>query len=393
MNLKLGILSSHPIQYLTPVFRALAASPGVDLTVLYGMRPTPAQQGSGFGVGFQWDTDLTSGYNHEWLENISKQPDLAAFGGVDTPGVAQAIGSGRFDAFLVLGWNKLCFWQAMRAAWAAGTPLMVRGDSNLRTPVPWPRRLAREWTHRRFIGRFDACLAVGSLSADYFKHFGARRVFRSPHAVDNEWFAVQTAQARVRRLYLRRRWGLPENSVTFLFVGKLEDKKRPEDILKALSALTANAADRSAVSVLMAGDGPLRGRLETAAAKRSLLVRFTGFLNQSQMPEAYAAADARILPSDARETWGLAVNEAMASGLPVLVSDRVGCAPDLVAGLSTGAVFPCGDTKALSNDMRRFLEPAVRAEAAHRALETVRGGFTVQSAAAGILNAAREVRR
>lgn len=393
MSLKLGILSSHPIQYLTPVFRALAALPDVDLTVLYGMRPTPAQQGSGFGVDFQWDTDLASGYNHQWLENISKRPGLASFGGVDTPGVAQVIESGRFDAFLVLGWNKQCFWQAMRAAWAAGTPLMVRGDSNLRTPVPWPRRLAREWTHRRFIGKFDACLAVGSLSADYFKHFGARRVFRSPHAVDNEWFAVQTAQARVRRAYIRRRWSLPENGVTYLFVGKLEDKKRPEDILKALSALTANATDRSAVSVLFAGDGPLRGRLEATAAKRSLPVRFTGFLNQSQMPEAYAAADALVLPSDARETWGLAVNEAMASGLPVLVSDRVGCAPDLVSGLSTGAVFPCGDVRALSAEMRRFTDPSVRAEAAHRAFETVRNGFTVEAAAAGIVNAAREVGR
>jgi glycosyltransferase involved in cell wall biosynthesis len=99
----------------------------------------------------------------------------------------------------------------------------------------------------------------------------------------------------------------------------------------------------------MVGDGPLRAACEEFVSSRKLTVHFAGFLNQSQIVDAYVAADCLVLPSDARETWGLVVNEAMVCSRPAVVSDAVGCAPDLVRPGRSGEVFPLGDTQTLSH--------------------------------------------
>ena len=122
--MKLGILTSHPIQYQAPLFRELARH--VDLTVYFAHRQTPAAQAeAGFGVAFEWDVDLLSGYRHEFLENVAQTPDTGRFFGCDTPSVRQRIAEGNFDAFLVMGWHLKCFWQAVFACQRAGVPVMV----------------------------------------------------------------------------------------------------------------------------------------------------------------------------------------------------------------------------------------------------------------------------
>lgn len=388
MSLRLGVLASHPIQYYSPIFRELACRPGVDLTVHYAIKPTPAQQGIGFGVDFEWDTDLTSGYNHVWLKNRARRPGLSDFEGLDTPEVESRVRDGRFDAFLVLGWDKRCYWQAMRAGWSAGVPMLVRGDSNLRVLTPWWKKCARELTHRTFIGRFAACLAVGRLSREYFEHFGARRVFMSPHCVDNDRFSAASSEACAA---LRARWGTAPGDTVFLFAGKLEPKKRPMDIVDAVNTLDNSDQARSS-RVVFAGDGPLKAALEHRA-ERNGSVHFEGFVNQAQMPELLSAADVLILPSDSRETWGLIVNEAMAAGRPVIVSDAVGCAPDLVSGQDTGWTYPMGDAAALADRMRRMMGPDPRRRMGENARLIVNERFSVRSAVDGILEAAEAVKR
>jgi glycosyltransferase involved in cell wall biosynthesis len=129
-----------------------------------------------------------------------------------------------------------------------------------------------------------------------------------------------------------------------MFSGKFVEKKRPGDIVEALRILSEG--ERNEVQLLFVGDGPLRAALERSA--RGLPVHFAGFLNQSEITAAYAAADCLVLPSDSGETWGLVTNEAMACGVPALVSDQVGCAVDLITPGETGDVFACGDTSGLA---------------------------------------------
>ena len=186
---------------------------------------------------------------------------------------------------------------------------------------------------------------------------------------------------------MRAAFGLPPEAVVFLFAGKLEDKKRPLDLLEAVARLPADLKSR--VHVLVAGDGPLRGACERLAGARGWPVSFAGFLNQSRLPDAYAAADVLVLPSDAGETWGLVVNEAMASGRPAVVSRAAGCCADLVVENETGRSFECGDVAALADVLAGYArDPAAAARHGAAAAERVRA-FGLDAAAAGIAAAAR----
>jgi glycosyltransferase involved in cell wall biosynthesis len=163
-----------------------------------------------------------------------------------------------------------------------------------------------------------------------------------------------------------------------LYVGKLVEKKRPLDLIDAVSRVPGTHA-------LYVGDGPLRGEAERAATGQP--VTFAGFRNQSAMPEAYAVADVLVLPSDRRETWGLAVNEAMASGLPAIVSDAVGCAPDLIIPGVTGYSYPAGDRRALADALRRVVADPPAARAMGVAARGHVAGYSVECAARGVWQA------
>jgi glycosyltransferase involved in cell wall biosynthesis len=365
---RLGILATHPIQYYAPLYRALAAQPGIDLNVYFAHRPTPEEQGVGFGVPFTWDTDLTGGYEHAVLDNQ----------GLD---IAHEIRARRFNAFLVHGWNARTYWQAIRACWATRTPILVRGDSQLSDDRSIAKRALKRLIYRRFIGRFAACLAVGTRSAEYFRYYGARRIFLSPHFVDNAAFAAGAARARGERAARRAAWSIPSDSMVALYVGKLIDKKRPLDVIDAVARVPGAHA-------VFVGDGPLRRDAERAASEQAPgRVTFAGFRNQSAMPEAYALADVLVLPSDRRETWGLAVNEAMACGVPAIVSDAVGCAPDLIVPNVTGLTYPAGDRGALAAAVAVFAADRRRgAEMGSAACRQV-AAYSVDGAANGVRQA------
>jgi len=341
-SVRMAILSTHPIQYHAHWFRALAARPELDPTVIYCYRATPAEQAqAGFGVEFDWDIPLLEGYPYTFLRGApSEAGHRSAW---DAQGIGPLLAREHVDVALVNGWHYKAAWQTIFACWKARIPVMVRGDSQLLSPRGWLRRLVKGPVYRSFIPRFDACLAVGTRSRDYYLHYGAspERVFLVPHATTHH-FACTAGHARPR---LRQQWGFGDQHAVFLFAGKFIEKKRPMDFLQALEAAVQQAPT---VAGLMVGDGPLRAACEQFVNHRKLPVRFTGFLNQSQMGDAYLASDGLVLASDGRETWGLVVNEAMSCARPAVVSDAVGCGPDLVREGQTGAVFPLGNVETLS---------------------------------------------
>ncbi len=381
-GLRLGVLGTHPVQYYSALYRRLAAEPGVDIRVYYAHRPPPAEQGIGFGVAFAWDIDLTSGYDHRFLENRAARPAATTFAGCDTPEIADEIARGGFDGFLVMGWHSRSYWQAIRACWRTGTPVLVRGDSQLPGDRGLVKRLVKRALYPRFLKRFAAALAVGTRSEEYFRHYGARRIVRSPHFVENERFRARAAEARAWRGELRARWGVPADAFVCLFAGKLVPKKRPLDLVRAVAR--SGPAD---VRVLVAGDGELRAPLEREARELGVPLHLAGFMNQSEIPDAYGAADVLVLPSDAGETWGLVVNEAMASGLPVLVSRAAGCSVDLVVEGRTGHAFDCGDVDTLARRIAALAADRSAALAMGEAASAHIGRFSVDAAAAGVLAA------
>ncbi len=375
MPKKLGFLATHPIQYYSPLFYYLAQKKDLDVTVYYCHKPTPEQQGAGFGVPFEWDKDLLSGYRHIFLSNVSKRPGISNFFGCDTPEIDEIIRRQKFDSFIIMGWDKRSYWQAIKACGRAGTLLMVRGDSQLSRRTPAVKLLAKRIIYPCFMRRFHACLAVGLRSEEYFRYYGAKRVVRSPHFVDNEWFERESQKSLE-----------PRSGPIFLFSGKFEEKKHPMDYLKALEKLKQDST--APIRAVMAGDGVLREKCEQFAKDKKLDVHFTGFVNQSAMPKIYASADVLVLTSDDRETWGLVVNEAMACGLPVIVSEEAGSAPDLVSHGNTGFIFPCGDVEKLASYMQKFRQDRSLAISMGCQARVYIKDFSVARAAAGILQAA-----
>lgn len=380
---RVGLLATHPIQYYSPWYRALARL--CDLHVFYAHQQVAADHArSEFGVAFEWDLPLLEGYSASFLENRALRPDVSRFWGCDTPAIAAIVRRERFDAFIVLGWGVRSYWQAMAACWRTGTPLLVRGDSHLLTPRSLPRRLAKRLAYRSFIPRFDAYLVVGERSRQYFLHYGAdpRRMFSVPHAADNGYFAGRAQALVEERRSLRTCWGIPEDATVFLFAGKLAAHKRPGDFVHAIAAASRR---QSKIVGLVVGDGPLRQELEAWSVDADAPLRFTGFLNQSDMPRAYASSDLLVLTSD--ETWGMVVNEAMASRRAAVVCDRVGCAPDLIIPGRTGELFPWGDRAALTERLALLAADPAQLAALGRAAQRHIQGYSVERAAAGAFSA------
>ena len=349
--LRLAIVTSHPIQYQAPFFRALAQS--VDLEVFFCHQQTAAgQAAAGFGVEFEWDVPLLDGYQYSFLKNRSSVPDVSTFGGCDTPEIADRLAAGRFDACMVSGWYLKSYLQSIRAARRLGIGLLCRGDSQLATRRSRLWQGVKYWPYRWLLGAIDAHLYVGAANRQYLQHYGvsSESLFFAPHFVDNQFFSQRADAARVagRRDVLRHEWGFTRDTTVFAFAGKLIGKKRPADLILALAESRARGAD--AVGLII-GSGALESHLRQLAVHLSVPVAFVGFRNQSELPGYLVAADALVLPSDAGETWGLVVNEAMACGVPAIVSDACGCSHDLIAEGETGYRFPSGDVSALASQM------------------------------------------
>jgi glycosyltransferase involved in cell wall biosynthesis len=347
---QLAIITSHPIQYYAPLFRALDDRDPLDIHVFYGWEgATDSAYDHGFEVDVQWDVPLLEGYDCTFVPNTSSDPGSHRFRGLVNPDLIPEVKSWGPDAMLLFGWAYQSHLRAL-LHFSGDVPIFFRGDSTLLDerggPRTWLRRLFLRWVYRHV----DVALYVGQNNRAYFEAHGLSdgQLAWAPHVVENRRFKdVPTADRKALRW--RRELGIPSEAVVILFAGKFETKKAPDTLLDAFLGV-----DRTEAHLALAGSGPmeeeLRGRTEGRPD-----VHFLGFQNQSRMPVVYRLGDVFVLPSRGPgETWGLAVNEAMACGRPVVVSNRVGCAPDLVAQ-ETGFVVPAGDSGAL----RRRLETLV----------------------------------
>lgn len=378
--MRLAVVASHPIQYQAPLFRELAKR--VDLTVYFAHHATPADQArAGFGTEFEWDSDLVSGYENVFLRNVSSKPGLQGFSGCDTPEIANRLNEGKFDVLMVNGWHRKSFLQSVIAAKRKGIPVLARGDSQLATLRSPLKRFAKRLSYPIFLRTFDAALYVGQRSREYWIHYGypRKKLFFSPHCVDTEWFALR-ATASVRAKF-RTELGVSPETKLILFAGKLVSFKRPADLVCAIGQLITKGRQ---VELLVVGSGPLHKELALLADKTGISSHFLGFRNQTEMPFAYAAADVLVLPSDGKETWGLVVNEALACGTPIVVSNEAGCAPDLAADRTAGRTFPSGDIPALTAAIDDLLANPPSAQA----IADRSRAYCLAGAAEGIVRAA-----
>ena len=258
----------------------------------------------------------------------------------------------------VEGWRFPAFWQAVGQAKKAGLQVWCRGESNDLAPEPsFPKNLIKKGLMRWFFGKVDAFLCIGQANRRLYQKAGVpdEKLHSAPYFVDNERFSMEAERLWPEREKIRAGWGIRPAAVVVLYSGKFIPKKRVMDLAKAFRLGCEKQPGK--FHLLLAGDGPQRAELERELA--ALPVTFAGFLNQTEIPRAYAAADVMVMASDWGETWGLSANEALASGVPVILSDRCGCAEDISSATDQAMVFPMGDVErlgALIGDRRQEIE-------------------------------------
>ncbi|ABK44920.1 glycosyl transferase, group 1 [Magnetococcus marinus MC-1] len=348
--IRLAIITSHPIQYNAPFFQCLAQQPGLQLRVFYSWVGTAGQNDPEFGHPIQWDLPLLEGYDFRFVENRAQDPGTHHFNGLNNPTMVAEIQAWQPHVLLVYGWPFRTHLRVLRA-FHGRVPILFRGDSNLlasggffnsqRRIFPWLRRLVLRWVY----GHVDGALPVGQLNDDYFRAFNIpdQRRFRVPHMVDNARFAADHGARCAEALTQRRRLGIDDEKVVLLFAGKFVPHKQPMQILQAVQQANRLSEDR--LVLLLVGSGPLQADLQQQALGDKAIF-FMETANQQAMPMIYRMGDLLVLPSR-NETWGLAVNEAMACQRPALVSSQVGCGPDLIVPGETGWSYPFGQEQQL----------------------------------------------
>lgn len=382
---RLLAVASHPIQYQAPLFRRLSTADEIDFSVLFVQMPDATQQGRGFGVPFTWDVPLLEGYRFSQVPTLLGD-SLKGFWAARIPGPVALLRNLKPDAVMLTGWHIWPLVQMLFAARWLGIPVLMRGESNALRRRPWHARLL----HRALLSQCRAFLPIGKASRAFYRGYGKppASLFDTPYFVDNERFASAAAEAERAREELRQRWCIPPDATCFLYAGKLEHKKRILDVLEALRIAVSKAP--APLHLLVVGTGELMDAATRQVQQHALPVTFAGFLNQTQIPSAYVAADCLVLASDYGETWGLVVNEAMACGRAAIVSDRVGCGPDLIASGVTGEIFAFGDVQALAEAMLRAARhPETLASMGDAAKAKVMRDYSIERSAQGILTAVR----
>ena len=378
--MRLAIIATHPVQYYAPVFKLLAESPDMEIRVFYTWGEKAIEKfDPGFGQKVDWDIPLLQGYDFEWVSNTAPDPGSHHRNGIINPGLIDQVNQWQPNALLVFGWAYHSHLKAIRH-YHHKLPVYFRGDSTLIDIKPGIRAFLRsvflKWVYRHI----DHAFYVGANNKTYFKKYGLtdQQLTFAPHAIDNSRFSTDRYE---EALELRQSLGIANDDTLLLFAGKFEDKKSPQLLIDAFSAL-----NKPSTHLLLVGGGILEIPLKTRASLNKR-IHFMDFQNQSFMPVVYQAADLFCLPSKGPgETWGLAVNEAMTAGTPVLVSNKVGCAADLVIPGFTGDIFDSENLSDITQKLGDLLKDRSRLKALGGNAQSKIADWSFDKQVAAILN-------
>ncbi len=342
---------SHPIQYVSPLVREL--SKFHKLKVYYYGGEESFKIDKGFCQKIKWDIPLLDGYRSTFLKNSSNAKSMSTkFTDAINFEIFSLLNKVDSDIVIVNGWAYMSDWFVLIAA------KLFRHQVWMRSEMPWNQELMKPnslkkslkfWIFKNIVFKYfvQRFLYIGKQNKAFYLNHGVEeyRLIFAPYAVENERFKALKSPDKIS---YRQKYDIPADSTIILYSGKLIDKKRPLDLLKAFQQLHNNNA-----LLFYVGDGPLRGQIEEEVKKHQIKnVIISGFINQSEIGNIYNMADVFVMCSGIGETWGLSINEAMNFGLPIIVSETCGSALDLVENGKNGFVFKEGAI----DDLRTYLD-------------------------------------
>jgi glycosyltransferase involved in cell wall biosynthesis len=378
--IRVAVVAGEPTPYRIPHLRALAARPELELTVFYA---APTVQRRTWVLEHQ-EAVFLSGPQLPLSRVLHHDYAL-------TPGIWRRLDRG-FDLVVVGGWSLMATQLAIAWCRTHRVPYALMSDNHLLEPRPaWVRAVKRA-VLPRIVPQAAAWLVPGSLARDHIVRYGARpdRTIVFPLTVDVHALTLRANELRPRRFELRSRLGIEEGAVAILHVGRLIEQKAPDDLVRAVAR--AHSETALPLTLVLVGDGPEEQRLRTLADDLDVPTVFAGMLAGDDLIAAYVAADVFALVSR-RETWGVVVNEAMASGLPLVLSDQVGAARDLLELGANGALVPAGVVAAQGAALAKLAaDPELRSAYGRRSRELV-AGWGYEPSVAAFVELAQEIVR
>jgi glycosyltransferase involved in cell wall biosynthesis len=387
---RLAVVNSHPIQYFAPLYAYLNQDPALEVAALYcsdfSLR---GAIDPGFKQAVTWDVDLLTGYRSVFLGEEAKQRTPAGFWSLICPQVCAEIRSGHYDAVLLHGYNYAVNILALLAAKTKRLPVLMRSETHLGLHRDGWKRWTRDAVLSVAYRFVDGFLAIGTANRAYYRALGVpdNKIFDVPYTVDNDRFIAAAVLASKQRAEVRKKYGLPIGEPVVLYASKFMRRKHPDDVIRAMASLRDNG---QAATLFMVGNGKMEHELRDLATSLAMdNVVFGGFINQAELPKVYAAADIFVLPSE-NEPWGLIVNEVMCAGIPVVVSDEVGCVPDLVKDGVNGYHMKAGDIGSLAIALEKLLADQTLRQRMGAASLSIISGWSYEQCRQGIAAALRQ---
>jgi glycosyltransferase involved in cell wall biosynthesis len=332
-----------------PLFQKLSEVPSIDLEVYFLSESAPNRR---------WSVDRSYEFRHKVLPGVTLSyhgRDLFSY--IINPTTPLELVRSRCDLVVSSGWLDFACQAAFFASKAWGKPYILWAESTINEPS-WRRTASLPLVKMMVRGAY-ACIACGTRSREYLRHLGAdaEKVFTAINTVDVDHFRSGSQLTQVERAGLKRELGA-EGRQVILYAGQLIERKGLRYLLEAYGVLRRELADLSQVII---GHGPQEGQLKRFCVQEGMQdVHFLGYRDPDEMPRYYGISDLFVLPST-EEAWGLVINEAMACGLPVITTDRVGASPDLIEDGVNGYVVEAANVSQLDGAMRRVLEdPGLR---------------------------------
>lgn len=375
--IRICVVTPQPTPYRDPFWNTVAERPDVELDVYYCYAR---------GEDRPWDLDWPWRFRGEVLPGRAL---LGDHNGYWNPLILKRLRERPYDAIILGGYNHLTM---LAAAWYARrkrVPYLVMCESYHGLKRATYRRWAKTPLVRWVVGNSAGILPTGQLARDYLVSYGGRadRWAYCPNVPDIEQLKSQSVSLEGQREAIRQEQQLDEKPV-ILFVGRLIRKKGVDVLLEALRMIVL----RAPCTLVIAGDGPERESLERQVAQLGLAghVRFVGFKQPKELPRWYCAADVFVLPSRT-EPWGVVVLEALASGLPVVVTELVGCHPDVVTGPEVGMVVPAENAPALAKALEYYITRRPSRDQVHAAWKPTFEGMRYPVIAANLMRLIQDI--
>ncbi|MBO0768210.1 MAG: glycosyltransferase family 4 protein [Solirubrobacterales bacterium] len=390
-SLRVGLLAPSPIPFKVPLYRRIAAADGIDLTVIYassaGVRSPSI---GGYGTGVYWDSDLLGGYRSRFLAKADDNlPNRFATSELADSDVIGLVRRERFDVLWSEGYNWLTNLFAIGAQRSIGGGVVLRDTQNLLHPRGLAKSLVKQLWLVGLFGQIDAAVYIGRENRRWLEHYGftPEQLFSAPYGTDTDKFVAEARELIPRRRELRSEFGFAEDvGPIVLSASRLVPAKQPLMLLEAFRRVRL----RRRCGLLVVGSGEEETEMRARVEAQSIPdVIFAGFLNQSEISRAYAAADIFGLLSAWGETYGVVVAEALYFGLPLLLSDKVGSAGDLLGDGGNGYLVARDDVGGAADALERMVaDPELRARFSAESSRKI-AARGVDSAAAGALAAIR----